>query len=71
MQIKTNIFINKNYKMTIMKVIHAYAWIELPVQVDIYSKTWFYSVLLCTGKDHSTREVTPTRHTAGGRGGEE
>lgn len=35
MQIKTNIFINKNYKMTIMKVIHAYAWIELPVQVDI------------------------------------
>lgn len=58
--------------MSIMKVIHAYAyaWIELPVQVDIL-KTWFHSVLLCTGKDHSTREVTPTRHTAGGRGGEE
>lgn len=56
--------------MTIMKVIHAYAWIELPVQVDIL-KTWFHSVPLCTGKDHSTREVTATRHTAGGRGGEE
>lgn len=56
--------------MSIMKVIHAYAWIELPVQVDIL-KTWFNSFLLCTGKDHSTREVTATRHTAGGRGGEE
>lgn len=67
---KNQHFINKNYKMTIMKVIHAYAWIELPVQVDIL-KTWFHSVPLCTGKDHSTREVTPTRHTAGGRGGEE
>lgn len=57
--------------MSINKVIHACAWIELPVQVDIYFETWFYSVPLCTGKDHSTREVTPTRHTAGGRGGEE
>lgn len=56
--------------MSIMKVIHAYAWIELPVQVDIL-KTWFHSVPLCTGKDHSTREVTATRHTAGSRGGEE
>lgn len=55
--------------MTIMKVIHAYAWIELPVQLDILKI--FHSVPLCTGKDHSTREVTPTRHTAGGRGGEE
>lgn len=62
---KNQHFINKNYKISINKSMHAYAWIELPVQVDIWK------VLLCTGKDHSTREVTPTRHTAGGRGGEE
>lgn len=34
-------------------------------------KAPFHYFLSCTGKDHSTREVTPTGHTTSGRSGEE